>query len=104
MCIIQPVLTVFANASCSSRVAKRSQALESAKVATQHKASMQNFYARPMQQQQAALNLARFAQRETDIGLGAGKVDALILSLTVRLLCPTCFIGANSCETVRSPS
>jgi hypothetical protein len=87
MCMLQPVVIEFANASNSSRVAKKSQALESAKVTTQRKASMQNFYARPMQQQQAALNLARFAQRETDIGLGEGKVDALILSLTVRLLC-----------------
>jgi hypothetical protein len=93
MCILQFVIIASANASSSGRVARKSQASESAKAANQHKASMQNFYARPMQQQQAALNLARLAQKETDIGLGEGKVDALILSLTVRLLCPTPFIS-----------
>lgn len=49
----------------------------------QSKASMQSFAARPIQQQQAALNLAKLANKETEIGLNASNVDALILSLTV---------------------
>ncbi|KAF9733087.1 hypothetical protein PMIN07_006361 [Paraphaeosphaeria minitans] len=48
----------------------------------QRKASMQNFAARPIQQQQAALNLAKLANKETEIGLNESNVDALILSLT----------------------
>ncbi|KAF2445739.1 hypothetical protein P171DRAFT_272482 [Karstenula rhodostoma CBS 690.94] len=48
----------------------------------QSKASMQNFAARPIQQQQAALNLAKLANKETEIGLNESTVDALILSLT----------------------
>jgi hypothetical protein len=38
---------------------------------------------RPIVEQQAALNLALFAQKENDIGLGANDVEALVLGLTV---------------------
>lgn len=38
---------------------------------------------RPIVEQQAALNLAQFAQKEKDIGLGADNVEALVLGLTV---------------------
>lgn len=47
---------------------------------------MQNFLAHSVQQQQAALTLAQFAQKEQDIDLGEGKISALILGLSVRLL------------------
>jgi hypothetical protein len=47
---------------------------------------MQNFAARPIQQQQAALNLAKLANKETEIGLNDSSVDALIFSLTVSFL------------------
>jgi hypothetical protein len=39
-----------------------------------------------MHQQQAALNLARLANKEEDIGLSGGKLDLLLLALTVRSL------------------
>jgi hypothetical protein len=95
-----------ANILYSDRVAKAYEAHKAAKSTAQRRSSLQHFFARPMQQQQAALNLARLAKKETDIGLGEGNVDALILNLTVRfLLAPLAFvliIGANSHETVRS--
>ncbi|KAF2134660.1 hypothetical protein P153DRAFT_371991 [Dothidotthia symphoricarpi CBS 119687] len=50
--------------------------------AARRKASMQDFVSRPIKQQQAALNLARLANKEEDIGLSEGNIDALILSLT----------------------
>jgi len=81
-----PVITTIANVSYSSRVAKHSDAPDKAMVAAQHKATMQNLIARPLAQQQAALNLARFANKEKDIGLSEGKLDLLLLTLTVRLL------------------
>jgi hypothetical protein len=72
--------------SYSARVAKYDAARKAAMAAAQSKASMQNFIARPMLQQQAALNLARLANKEKDIGLSEGKLDVLLLTLTVRLL------------------
>ena len=55
---------------------------------------MQNYFAvRPIEQQQAALNLARFANKEQEIGLNDYSVDALVLRLTVRhpiCLAPLC--------------
>jgi hypothetical protein len=80
-----PVITTVANVSYSSRVVKQNEAR---KAAAQHKASMQGFIARPMSQQQAALNLVRLANKESDIGLSAGKLDVLLYTLTVRL--PPC--------------
>lgn len=63
------------------------EARTAAKVAAaQRKASMQHFVTRPIKQQQAALNLAQLANREKDLGLSEGNIDALILSLTVRFL------------------
>ena len=38
---------------------------------------------RPIVELQAALNLAQFAQKEKDIGLGANNIEALVLGLTV---------------------
>jgi hypothetical protein len=80
------VTTTAANVSYSARVRKHSGEHNSTKAAAQHKASMQNFITRPMAQQQAALNLARLANRETDIGLSEGKLDVLLFTLTVRPL------------------
>jgi hypothetical protein len=56
----------------------------SAKAAAQRQSSMQQFAARPIEQQQAALYLAKLANKEKDIGLNDHSVNALILSLTVR--------------------
>lgn len=88
----------------SDRLQKQKEARRAAKLATRRKASQQQFAARPIQQQQAALHLAQLANKEADIGLYEPSVDALYLSLTVRLSCPTweCSIGANSSETGRS--
>ena len=77
----------FADVFASGRVAKQAQKAKrsaaAAEVAAQRKLSMQHFAARPIQQQQAALNLTRLANREQDIGLNEHSVDALVLSLTV---------------------
>lgn len=65
---------------CSSRITKKSKmAAASEKAATQRK----NFAARPIQQQQVALNLAQLAKKEKDVGLSENTVDALIQSLIV---------------------
>ncbi|CAO2654189.1 Nn.00g109220.m01.CDS01 [Neocucurbitaria sp. VM-36] len=66
----------------SGRVAKEYEARRAAEAAAQRKASMQHFFAHSIQQQQTALSLAQLARKESDIGLGEGKVSALILSLT----------------------
>ncbi|KAF2635797.1 hypothetical protein P280DRAFT_493488 [Massarina eburnea CBS 473.64] len=67
----------------SGRVTKRArQAEASSKAAAQRKDSMQFFAARSIEQQQAALNLAKLAQKEEDAGLNEMSVDALVLSLT----------------------
>ncbi|KAJ4375058.1 hypothetical protein N0V83_002138 [Neocucurbitaria cava] len=67
----------------SGRVEKKKhEARKAAEVAAQRKASMQQFFAHSVQQQQTALSLAQLAKKESDIGLGEGKVSALILSLT----------------------
>jgi hypothetical protein len=79
------VITTVANVSYSARVVKQNEAR---KAAAQRKAEMQNFITRPMSQQQAALHLVRLANKETDIGLAAGKLDVLLYTLTVRL--PPC--------------
>jgi len=44
--------------------------------------------ARNMATQQAAINLARMANKEQDIDFGEGKLDVLLLTLTVRLVVP----------------
>ncbi|KAF2687704.1 hypothetical protein K458DRAFT_440516 [Lentithecium fluviatile CBS 122367] len=70
----------------SGRIAKLAQKVKKAeaaqKVATQRKQSMQNFAARSIEQQQAALNLTKLAQKEQDAGMHGNSIDALILSLT----------------------
>jgi hypothetical protein len=81
-----PVIIIIAYVSYSGRVSTKADVRKNAKATAQRKATMQNFVARPMAQQQAALNLARLANREEDIGLAGGKLDALLLTLTVRLL------------------
>lgn len=67
----------------SGRVAKQKAAKQARKAAnSQRKSSMQHFLAHSVQQQQAALGLAQLARQEPDVGMGEGKVAALILSLT----------------------
>jgi hypothetical protein len=79
----QQVIITFTNASASGRVAKKHDAQQAA---AQRKASMQNFLAHNIEQQQAALSLSQLARREQDITLGEGKIAALVFGLTVRLL------------------
>lgn len=69
-----------------------------AKAAARQNAQKQQFASRSIQEQQAALHLAQFANKEKDIGLDQTSVDALCLSLTVSLplsfsLGPTLFVG-----------
>ncbi|KAF1979958.1 hypothetical protein BU23DRAFT_445408 [Bimuria novae-zelandiae CBS 107.79] len=64
------------------KIGRISKAVKLAQSQAQRRSSMQNFAVRPIQQQQAALNLAKLASKETDIGLNENSVDALILSLT----------------------
>lgn len=80
------VITTVVNLSYSSRVPTKADARNNAMAASHRKATMQHFIARPMAQQQAALNLARLANQEEDIGLSRDKLDVLLLTLTVRLL------------------
>jgi hypothetical protein len=80
------VIATVANVSGSGRVVKNFEARNSAKATAQRNASLQNLISRPMHQQQAALNLARLANKEEDIGLSGGKLDLLLLTLTVRHL------------------
>jgi len=82
------IITTTANVSYSGRVAKNYEAQHAAMAAAQRKSSMQNLIARPMRTQQAAINLARMANKEQDINLGEGKLDMLLLTLTVRPLVP----------------
>lgn len=77
---------IFANDLLSGRVAKAYETRKAPEAVTQRKLSMQSFFARPIEQQQAALNLAQLAKKEIDIDLSEGKVSALVLSLTVRHL------------------
>lgn len=88
----QIIIITNANVSDSGRVTKNHSAKHVANTAAQRKASMQNLLARPLRTQQAAINLARMASKEQDLNLGEGKLDLLLLTLTVRLnspLCPT---------------
>lgn len=68
------------NITNSARVVKAASAAQNY---AQRKSTMQNFTVRPIQQQQAALNLAKLAKKETSIGLNETSVEALILGLTV---------------------
>lgn len=71
----------------SNRVVKHSSACKEVNVAAaQRTSSLQNFVARPLHQQQAALNLARLAHKEEDIGLSQDSLELLLLTVTVRLL------------------
>lgn len=97
------------NTSCSGRVMKNYGAPKAMEAAAQRNAPMQNYLAHSIEQQQAALALAQLAGKEPEVDLTEGKVQALIYSLTVRLLPAPhmpCFVinGANSRETVRSSS
>jgi len=65
---------------CSGRVKKAQKNTASN---AQHRSSLKSFTARPIEQQQAALNLAKLANKEKDIGLHENNIDALVLSLTV---------------------
>ncbi|KAH7081687.1 hypothetical protein BKA63DRAFT_405592 [Paraphoma chrysanthemicola] len=76
------VILDFVSKVKSGRVQKDFAALKTAKSAARQKAFMQDFTARPVIQQQAALNLARLAGKEQDIGLSAGKLDVLLLRVT----------------------
>ena len=71
----------------SRRTARVDEAQSTANIAAQRKASMQNFVTHSFQQQQAALNLARLAKKEQDIGLSEGTIDSLVFALTVSAPC-----------------
>ena len=86
MCSLLYVFMTVTDLSDSGRIVKDHETRNGMKLAEQHKTSIQNFIARPLVQQQAALNLARLANKEEDIGLTEGKLDVLLLTLTVRLL------------------
>lgn len=67
----------------SGRVAKKHEARKVSLAAeVRRKQSMDNFLARPIEQQQTALHLTQLAKKESDIDLSEGKVSALVLSLT----------------------
>ena len=72
---------------CSRRITRFHEAQNNAHFAAQRKASMQNFVTHSFQQQQAALNLARLAKKEQDIGLSEGTIDSLVFALTVSTPC-----------------
>jgi hypothetical protein len=82
----QHVIITVTNASSSGRVEKRSDARKAAEDPAQRKASMQNFLAHTIEQQQAALSLSQLARKHPDITLGEGKIAALVFGLTVRPL------------------
>lgn len=82
----QHVMITVTDLSRSCRVAKQHEARQASQASAQRKMSMQNFFTHSIEQQQAALNLAQLAKKERDIDLSEGKVSALVLSLTVRLL------------------
>jgi hypothetical protein len=90
----------------SRKVTRDREAQNNAAFAAQRKASMQNFVTHSFQQQQAALNLALLARKEQDIGLNEGKIDGLLLALTVRTPCAPCIvsiIGANHVKQAEAP-
>jgi hypothetical protein len=72
----------------SRKVTRDHRAQSHVQAAAQRKASMQNFVTHSFQQQQAALNLARLAKKEQDIGLNEGTIDGLVLALTVSFSVP----------------
>ena len=95
-----------ANVTCSRRITQDRVAQNNAYVAAQRKASMQNFVTHSFQQQQAALNLARLANKEQDIGLGEGTIDSLVLALTVSIPCAPPILsidGANHVKQAEAP-
>ncbi|CAI6334970.1 unnamed protein product [Periconia digitata] len=63
-------------------VKKQKLRADSLKAEAQRKSSIQALAARPIEQQQAALNLARLAKKEQDVGLTESNIDALVLTLT----------------------
>lgn len=58
-------------------------------IAAQLRAQQEAFHKRSLADQEAALNLAQFAQLNTDLNLSSDQVQNLIITLIVRLL-PTC--------------
>lgn len=58
-------------------------------VAAQLRVQQEAFHKRSLADQEAALNLAQFAQLNTDLNLSSDQVQNLIITLIVRLL-PTC--------------
>jgi hypothetical protein len=67
-----------------NRAAQYREERRAAKAAAKRTKYRQQFAARPIEQQQAALHLAQLANKEADIGMNETTVDALCLSLTVR--------------------
>ncbi|RAR03239.1 zinc finger phd-type protein [Stemphylium lycopersici] len=76
------VILDFVSKVKSGRVVKQYEAQKAAEAATKRSASMQHYLTHPIEQQQAALSLARLAGKEPDINLSEGKIEALIYSLT----------------------
>ena len=99
----QSVFITVTDVFASCRIAKQYEARKAAKAVARRTASMHNFFAHSIQQQQAALNLTQLAKRESDVGLGEGKVSALILTLTVRPLpcAPLVWVGSSALIRVK---
>ncbi|KAF2878108.1 hypothetical protein BDV95DRAFT_624669 [Massariosphaeria phaeospora] len=76
------VILDFISKVKTGRIKKQQQARNDDNAVAARKHSMQYFAARSMEQQQAALHLAQFANKEADIGLTGVNVDSLVLSLT----------------------
>lgn len=55
------------------------------KAAAQRTASLAALASRPLEQQQMAVELARFANKEKDIGLSEDNLSSLYLRLTVSI-------------------
>ena len=98
--ILLYMLLLITDELCSNKVAMDYRAQNNAYIAAQRKASMQNFVTRSIQQQQAALNLARLARKEQDIGLSEGTIDSLVLTLTVSLPCAPPTLSQPSALTI----
>jgi hypothetical protein len=71
--------------SYSGRDAEKYEEQYAAEASVQHNTPMQNLMARNLATQQAAINLARMANKEQDINFGEGELGLLLLTLTVGL-------------------
>ncbi|KAF1834318.1 hypothetical protein BDW02DRAFT_498617 [Decorospora gaudefroyi] len=76
------VILDFVSKVKSGRVAKKYEARKAADAAAQRKASVQNYLAHTIEQQQTALHLLQLAKKEPDISLGEGQITALVFGLT----------------------